>query len=377
MTVELTKTASSSKQAGKSSRGSAQSKPARNALDMPGRAFVFDMSTRELWKLQEGSERTRPNTTLKHNQLLVEDRRLYPITSDACDNDASIQVPLPMPLLYRWDFVPESTAEEHRSLAVATETATAGSVEETKPSGGTLEEPASSGSPKNVDQSFFPSPLPSRILHLDDDVGIGPADRDHRQPQEGQTSEIPIHRADVVWAFKGTGSSKGAASAVYAAWFVSKHLRAEIKTGQVVVYCIPFAAPMMGDKAAIEEFNRHGAIIQHIALDVDPVPDLRHAKGEQYMERDYEHTLMIPLHSFARAHVFDRETKKLLFTGLSWLDYTFKSPNFDVALEVAWRRLVPAFASRIQRKLLHYPNFLNDAADAIEKLYDTSRHGEL
>lgn len=42
-----------------------------------------------------------------------------------------------------------------------------------------------------------------------------------------------------------TGHSQGGASATYAAWFVSKHLREEIRQGRVVVYCISFASPMV------------------------------------------------------------------------------------------------------------------------------------
>lgn len=59
--------------------------------------------------------------------------------------------------------------------------------------------------------------------------------------------------------------------------------------------CCCVAGSQIGDKAAIEELNRHGAIYHHIVLDVDPVPDLRQSKGKGYMERDWEHTVVVRL----------------------------------------------------------------------------------
>ena len=49
----------------------------------------------------------------------------------------------------------------------------------------------------------------------------------------------------------------------------------------------------IGDKAAIDELHRYGAVYHHIVLDVDPVPDLRQSKGKGYMERDKEHTVVV------------------------------------------------------------------------------------
>lgn len=49
----------------------------------------------------------------------------------------------------------------------------------------------------------------------------------------------------------------------------------------------------IGDKAAIEELHRHGAIYHHIVMDVDPVPGIRRSRGKSFMERDSEHTLEV------------------------------------------------------------------------------------
>ncbi|KAL8451185.1 hypothetical protein Emag_002859 [Eimeria magna] len=369
------------------SRGKGSTVIYENEEPMTSRTpFVLDWKRRQLFpftgsEIDEQGEPSSPK--LDEGQQIVMDTKQREASPDVCDRDATYQVAKASPEIFRWDRV--GSRESHGSARSAPASANEASGGE-----GAASTPA------------------SLVLHLDDEVGFGPEDRDHRQPVENVTTSIPVHRVDTVWSIKGTsqprqwtfntmalgvrdpffspiavlhsglnflfhqalrrpltryihevklllrrtpapkkpivvaftGHSQGGAMAVYAAWFVSKHLKEEIKEGSVVVYCISFAAPMIGDKAAVEELHRHGAIYQHIILDADPVPLLRASRGKVFMHQDAEHTLVIPFHSFARTNVFNKTDGKLFYTGLSWLSRAFSSASSFERFRQFFSRLI-------------------------------------
>ncbi|KAL8444017.1 hypothetical protein Emed_006430 [Eimeria media] len=458
--------------------------------------FVLDWKRRQLLPFtgSETNEQGEPSTPkLTEGQQIVMDTILREASPDQCDRDATYLVAKPSPELFRWDRVGSrgSSASASASSAASGEGASSGEGAASAP--------------------------PSLVLHVDDEVGFGPEDRDHRKPIENVTTSIPVHRVDTVWTFKGTseprqwtintmalgvrdpffsptavlhsglnflfhqairrpltryinevklllrrrppikkplvvaftGHSQGGAMAVYGTWFVSKHLREEIRAGSVVIYCVSFSAPMIGDKAAVAELHRHGAKYQHIVLDADPVPLLRASRGKVFMHQDAEHTIVIPFHSFARANVFSRVDGKLFYSGMSWLSPAFSStssferfrlffsrltglhtiskltssmaliwshlhalpcaftllgdmleeagwgsfcsspflkdwpvrpyitsPEFDMALEAAWKKSVPSVVARVQKKIEENPLYLVAAAAAVERAYMADAEGE-
>ncbi|KAL8272392.1 hypothetical protein Esti_003682 [Eimeria stiedai] len=339
------------------------------------RPYVLDWKRRQLLEFtgSDTNEQGEPSSPkLKEGQRIVMDTRLREASPDLCDRDATYLLARPSPHVFRWDRVGNRGSASSAPFSAK------------EASGG----------------KFAASMLASLVLHLDDDVGFGPEDRDHRQPVEYVTTSIPVHRVDTIWTqwtfntmalgvrdpffspnavlHSGlnflfhqsvrrpmtryihevkmllgrtqapkkplvvvfTGHSQGGAMAVYAAWFVAKHLREEIKEGSVVVYCIAFAAPMIGDKAAVEELHRHGAIYHHLILDADPVPILKASRGKVFLHQDSEHILSIPFHSFARANVRNKANGKLVYTGLSWLSPSFTSVRPFERLRKFFSRLI-------------------------------------
>lgn len=139
--------------------------------------FILDEKTNELIDL-EGSIASEEGflasafASRNDNQKILYDRRLRCGSPDICDQDATHHMTVPTPLIFRWDQISDSAPAEQSPAGEVANRA------------------------------------PSRILHLDDDVGLGSRDRDHRRPIEGVTSDIPIHRIDTVWSFKGTGQPK-------------------------------------------------------------------------------------------------------------------------------------------------------------------------
>ncbi|KAL8435258.1 hypothetical protein ACSSS7_002604 [Eimeria intestinalis] len=349
--------------------------------------FVLDWNRRELLPLtqSETNEEGEPLTPkLQEGQQLVMDSRHREASPDVCERDATYSVVKASPQIFRWDRVGS------RGSPVS-----AGSTTSATEQGGTAGEGAASAPPSlflNLDDEvgFGPEDRDNRPsienvttsipVHRVDTVwaikgtsqprqwtfntmALGVRDpffsptavlhsglnflfhQSIRRPLTRYIYEVklllrrrPGLKRPIVVVF--TGHSQGGALAVYAAWFVSKHLKEEIKQGSVAVYCISFAAPRIGDRAAVEELHKYGAIYHHIIFDVDPVPLLRASRGKVFMHQDAQHTLVIPFHSFARTQVFSKANGKLAYTGLSWLSPAFSSASTFERLRRFFSRLV-------------------------------------
>lgn len=157
--------------------------------------YILDERTRELVDAKAVPSLSEIVGNPKPPHTIVQDKRLPSINPDVCDRDATHRMTIPAPLVFRWDLNLKSSPAAGDSPAAAKKTASAASA--------TAEAAAGSDSAfGNV------ATLPSLVLNVDEDVGIGASDRDGQQPREGETLAIPVHRADVIWAFKGTGQPK-------------------------------------------------------------------------------------------------------------------------------------------------------------------------
>ena len=176
--------------------------------------FVLDEKTRELVDLEASPGalhllNSKPN---KHPYKIVQDKQLPSINPDVCDRDATHHMVIPAPLIFRWDLNLESSSAAADAAAGSAAPPTAAATETPAPAaaaaGGAAEAAAEAAAGAAAAGGGWGEVWPSLVLNVDSDVGIGAKDRDSKPPQPGQTDEIPVHRADVVWAFKGTGQPK-------------------------------------------------------------------------------------------------------------------------------------------------------------------------